>query len=115
MIFIFFRGLIPLAFNENEKVVFLASQLLLLAAAFQVSDALQAVGIGLLRGLQDVRVPTVLTTISYWFIGIPSGYLLATYFELKAFGVWIGFVICLSFMAYFLIRRFYRITRLKDS
>ncbi|MBK9271678.1 MAG: MATE family efflux transporter [Saprospiraceae bacterium] len=102
---------IPHLFTREQEVLQIAAQLMLLAAAFQISDAVQAIGIGILRGLQDVRIPTLITTISYWVIGIPSGYLLATLFELKAVGVWSGFVICLSISAIFLLRRFLHITK----
>jgi len=62
--FILFRWQLPLIFNENREVVHLAAILLLFAAVFQISDATQATGAGLLRGIKDVRLPTVLIIIA---------------------------------------------------
>ncbi|MBK9631415.1 MAG: MATE family efflux transporter [Saprospiraceae bacterium] len=106
-----FHSWVPHLFTRETSVIIIASQLMLLAAAFQISDAVQAVGIGILRGVQDVRVPTLITTISYWIIGIPAGYFLASFCGLKAIGVWAGFVICLTISAIFLLRRFLKITK----
>jgi MATE family multidrug resistance protein len=82
-----------------------------LAAFFQISDALQAVGIGLLRGLQDVKIPTIFTTVIYWFVGVPAGYFLSVHWNMKVYGIWIGFIISLGLIAVLLFVRFYYITR----
>ena len=71
--FCVFRDQLPLIFNKNAEVVRLSALLLLFAAVFQISDATQATGAGLLRGIKDVKVPTALITIAYWVIGLPVG------------------------------------------
>ncbi len=108
---ILFRNTLPHLFTSDETVISIAAVLLSTAAAFQISDALQAVGIGLLRGMQDIRIPTFITTVAYWLVGIPSGYMLSVWCKWEAFGIWIGFVLCLSFSAILLIRRFRHITK----
>ncbi len=109
--FILLRNQIPLLFTSDTVVIQQAAILFLFAAAFQLGDSLQAVGIGILRGLQDVKLPTLYTTLSYWFIGIPVGFILGVDFNMQVIGIWIGFIACLSLMAILLFLRFLKITR----
>ncbi|KIC93789.1 MATE family efflux transporter [Flavihumibacter solisilvae] len=109
--FTIFRDQLPLLFNKDNNVILLASTLLLFAAVFQVSDSTQAIGAGLLRGIKDVRRPTILVAVAYWVIGLPLGYLLAFSFDLGAQGMWIGLIAGLSFASFFLITRFLKMTR----
>jgi len=104
--FILFRHNLPVFFNKDAEVISLAATLLLFAAIFQISDSTQAIGAGLLRGVKDVKTPTILIAISYWLIGIPVGYVLAFYFEMKAQGLWLGLILGLTFTSLFLLRRF---------
>jgi MATE family multidrug resistance protein len=106
IIFILLRDQLPLIFNGNTKVVQMASYLLLFAALFQISDSTQAVSAGLLRGIKDVKVPTIFIAIAYWAVGIPVGCLLAFYFKMGAAGIWAGFITGLTFSATFLTMRF---------
>lgn len=62
------------AFTDETEVIQIASVLLIIGAIFQISDSVQAVAIGILRGMQDVRYPTIVATIAYWMFGIPVGY-----------------------------------------
>ena len=101
-----FRNQLPLIFNNNPEVVQLASMLLICAAIFQISDCTQAIGAGLLRGIKDVKLPTILIAVAYWLIGLPMGYLLALTFKLKTVGMWIGFIAGLTFAGIFLSVRF---------
>ena len=110
-LFILLRDQLPILFNREPEVVLLASGLLILAAIFQVSDAVQAIGVGLLRGLQDVRVPTFLVGIAYWVIGIPGGYLLAFVLDWGVKGIWIGFLLGLTASAILMSIRFIRMTK----
>jgi MATE family multidrug resistance protein len=96
---------------DNKEVVFIAAKLLLVAAVFQISDGIQVVVLGALRGLQDVKIPMYLTFIAYWVIGFPISYYLGEYTELKAVGVWIGLLAGLSAAALFLYIRFHLITK----
>jgi MATE family multidrug resistance protein len=92
-------------------VVALAAILMLYAAVFQISDATQAIAVGLLRGIKDVKVPTAYIAIAYWVIGIPVGCLMAFKFKMGAAGMWIGFVTGLSFSSLFLNVRFFKMLR----
>jgi MATE family multidrug resistance protein len=113
--FIFFRNLLPRAFSQNESVLSLSAVLMLYAAVFQVSDATQAVGAGLSRGIKDVKVPTAYIAIAYWAVCIPLGCLMAFYFKLGAAGMWMGFVGGLTFSSVFLNRRFFKALGRRDT
>jgi multidrug resistance protein, MATE family len=104
--FILFRWQLPLIFNGNQEVVKLSALLLLFAAVFQISDATQATGAGLLRGIKDVKLPTILVTIAYWVIGLPVGWLFAFHYRMGAAGMWLGLIIGLTLASIFLSSRF---------
>ena len=106
IIFILFRHELPYFFNDETQVVSMASFLLLFAAIFQISDSAQATSAGLLRGIKDVKIPTIFIAIAYWVIGIPVGCVLAFYFEMGAAGIWTGFIAGLTFSALLLSLRF---------
>ncbi|MGL6021832.1 MAG: MATE family efflux transporter, partial [Chitinophagaceae bacterium] len=88
---------IPYIFNDNKEVTVLASTLLLYAAIFQLFDTTQVLGSGALRGVKQVRTPTVFIAIAYWVLGLPLGWYLAFYTKLEAQGIWIGLIIGLTF------------------
>src|SRR5664279_3099939 len=115
LFFISFRNVLPRAFSHNEAVLSLSAILMLFAAVFQISDATQAIGAGLLRGIKDVRTPTLYIAAAYWAIGIPLGCLMAFTFKMGAAGMWIGFVGGLSFSSFFLNTRFFTMLRKKGS
>ena len=106
-----FRWQLPEVFNENPEVIKLTALLLLFAAVFQISDATQATGAGLLRGIKDVKIPTVLVTVAYWVIGIPVGWLFAFHFKMGAAGMWLGLILGLTLASVFLGARFLRMVR----
>lgn len=106
IIFITFRDFLPTLYVNDEVVISYASSLLIIAALFQLSDGIQAVGIGILRGLTDVKIPTAITFIAYWIVGLPVGYLLGFNFELGVQGVWIGLLMGLTTSAILLTLRF---------
>lgn len=93
-------------FADNNEVVILASQLLVIAAIFQFTDALQVVALGALRGMQDVKIPTVLTFIAYWIIGFPVSYYLSMHTSLESMGIWIGLFAGLTASGIMLFIRF---------
>jgi MATE family multidrug resistance protein len=111
VIFIIFRWQLPLIFNENPEVVRLSALLLLFAAVFQISDATQATGAGLLRGIKDVKVPTILITVAYWVIGLPFGGLFAFHYHMGAAGMWLGLIVGLTLASVFLGSRFIKMVR----
>lgn len=96
---------------DNSEVIAIASQLLLVAAVFQISDGIQVVVLGALRGLQDVKIPMYITFVAYWIIGFPISFYLGIYTELKATGIWIGLLAGLTAAALFLYIRFERLTK----
>jgi MATE family multidrug resistance protein len=96
---------------ENARVIAIASELLLVAAVFQISDGIQVVVLGALRGLQDVKIPTVITFIAYWVIGFPISFYLGHYTGLRATGIWIGLFAGLTAAALFLYIRFHFLTK----
>jgi MATE family multidrug resistance protein len=95
---------------DNQEVVAIASKLLLVAALFQISDSAQVVFLGALRGLQDVKIPTVLTFISYWMIGFPTSYFLGKETAYGSTGIWIGLLVGLASASIFLYLRFIYLT-----
>jgi len=109
--FIVFQVPLISIFNKEPEVMYLAGILLMFAAVFQISDSIQAIAIGLLRGLQDVKVPTIYVGIAYWVLGIPGGYFLAFHMDMGPQGIWIGLVVGLSATAIFLSLRFFKIVR----
>ncbi|HTI08291.1 MAG TPA: MATE family efflux transporter [Puia sp.] len=111
--FILLRNVLPGAFNRNTSVMEMGSVLLLYAAIFQISDSTQATGAGLLRGIKDVKRPTILIAIAYWVIGLPLGYVLAFIFHMGASGMWLGFIAGLTMASLFLIARFLKMTRVE--
>jgi MATE family multidrug resistance protein len=105
-IFFLCHSLLPMIYTDNVQVITLASTMLILAAVFQISDGLQAVAAGALRGMQDVKFPAVIALISYWGIMIPACYILAFPMHLGLRGIWIGFIIGLSLAAVLQLIRF---------
>lgn len=111
VIFISFRDILPTYFNKNTEVIKLTSLLLFFAAIFQISDSTQAIAAGLLRGIKDVKTPTILVFIAYWVVGLPSGYLMAFNFNMGPAGIWIGLIIGLTLISISLIARFSRMIK----
>ena len=105
-IFILGKDFLPTLFIDDVEVLAIASQLMILAAFFQLSDGLQVVGLGALRGLHDTTLPTWFTLIAYWVIGLPVGYLLTFHLNFGAEGIWIGLIIGLTVTAISLFIRF---------
>jgi MATE family multidrug resistance protein len=98
-------------FADNTEVLVIAAELLLVAAFFQISDGIQVVVLGALRGLQDVKIPTIITFISYWMIGFPVSYYLCLHTDLKSTGIWIGLLTGLTASAIMLYLRFNYLTK----
>jgi len=111
LIFIFCSHLLPWIYTSDNKVILIAAQLLIIAAVFQLFDGAQVVGLGILRGMGDVNIPTVITFIAYWIIGLPIGYLLGIYWRLGITGVWDGLTLGLMASAIMLFIRFQVISK----
>lgn len=111
LLFIFGRHLLPSLYIEDIAVIELTAALLIIAAFFQLSDGIQVVCAGALRGLQDVKVPSILIFVAYWVIALPLGYWLAFPLGLGATGIWIGLLIGLTLTASAMVVRFWRLSR----
>lgn len=96
----------------NARLVQLATQYMVVAAAFQIFDGAQAVGAALLRGLQDTRVPMGIALFGYWIPGIGTALWLGLMTPLQGLGVWIGLAVGLVVVAALLLSRWYRRARL---
>ncbi len=104
--FIVLKDILPWMFTDNFEVIGLASSLLIIAGLFQLSDGLQAVILGALRGLQDVKWPSIVSFIAYWIIGFPICYFLGREDMLGTLGIWIGLLTALTSSAVMLFFRF---------
>ena len=104
--FIFLGRQISMIFTNDEMVIAISTQLLMIAGFFQIVDGAQAVGLGVLRGLEDVKIPTVIVIIAYWGLSIPLSYIFAFTLDMGAVGVWYGYLAGLSFSGLFLYMRF---------
>jgi MATE family multidrug resistance protein len=112
LLLIGFHQVIPWLFLTQQSSVDIASQLILVAALFQVADGVQVVLLGALRGINDVRFPTIVTLIAYWIIALPLAYFLAFVLKLQALGIWLGLSIGLFFAAtalYFRLRQQFKL------
>ncbi|WP_108423468.1 MATE family efflux transporter [Flagellimonas amoyensis] len=96
---------------DNTEVIVIAAKLLLVAAFFQISDGLQVVVLGALRGLQDVKIPTLITFVAYWLIGFPISYYLGLFTDFGSTGIWIGLLSGLTASAVMLYIRFNYLTK----
>ena len=103
-------GWISRGFTPDPDVATMAGRLLIVAAIFQIFDGCQVVSVGALRGLTDVKIPTVITFIAYWLVALPGAYLLAFAAHLGATGIWIGFAGGLACAAVLLASRLARLT-----
>jgi MATE family, multidrug efflux pump len=106
IMFVIFRYVFPSFYIADVNVIQIAASLLIIAAFFQIFDGTQAVGLGILRGIADVKAPTVITFLAYWVVGLPVGYILGFHFDMGVQGVWIGLSIALAISALSLSFRF---------
>lgn len=109
--FILLKDWLPTFYLDNVEVILLAAQLLVIAALFQLSDGLQVVILGALRGLQDVRIPTIICFISYWIIGFPVSWYFGKAENLGSMGIWLGLLAGLSASALMLYIRFHYLSK----
>lgn len=94
----------------RTAIIALGAQLLVVAALFQLADAGQVIALGLLRGVQDTRVPMVYAVLGYWAVGMPAGYLLGFVLGYGAPGVWGGLAFGLFCVMALMMRRFWRVS-----
>ena len=106
VIFFLFRNIFPTFYTNNVEVIEIASVLLIVAGLFQLFDGLQATGIGILRGLTDVKIPLLISILSYWVVAIPISYLLGFVFNFGAAGIWVGLLLGLALLGITMLFRF---------
>jgi len=105
-IFAIFNQYLPFLITDDTAVVYIASQLLIIAGLFQLFDGTQVVGLGVLRGMGDVNVPTFITFVAYWIVGLPIGYVLGVELGLGVKGVWYGLTLGLLTSSLLLYARY---------
>jgi len=113
VIFTLFNQYLPYLITNDTKVIALAAQLLVIAGIFQLFDGTQVVGLGTLRGMGDVNIPTLITFFAYWLIGLPSCYILGIYFNIGIQGIWYGLTLGLLTSSVLLYFRFRYIMNVK--
>ncbi len=110
LVFLLLKNILPTLYIADPEVIEITSQLLIVAAFFQISDGVQVVGMGSLRGIEDVRIPTAIAVTAYWIVGLPVGYFLSFPLEMGATGIWYGLLLGLTLAAVLLFLRFRRLT-----
>ncbi len=110
LIFITASNFLPSLYIDDPEVIGITASLLGIAALFQLSDGIQVVGLGALRGLQDVKIPTYITFVAYWIIALPLSYYFALNMGYGVKGIWMGLGVGLTFSAIFNLYRFLKIS-----
>ena len=105
ILFLMINNFLPKVFSSDLQIVNLASKLLIIAALFQLFDGIQVTIVGILRGLEDFKIPTLISLVGYWIIALPLAYWLAFILKLETVGVWIGLLFSLIFAAIILFWR----------
>lgn len=103
--------LLPWIYTSDKAVIAIAAQLLIIAAAFQLFDGMQVIGLGVLRGMGDVNMPAFITFLAYWILGIPVGYLLGITYHMGANGIWYGLTLGLMVASLLMFFRFQVISK----
>ncbi|HMQ01333.1 MAG TPA: MATE family efflux transporter, partial [Cyclobacteriaceae bacterium] len=111
LVFIMGRFYFPTLYISDTEVIMLAGSLLIIAGFFQLSDGLQVVCIGALRGLQDMKIPTLFIFIAYWVIALPLGYCLGFIFDFGPIGIWWGLFIGLTITGVIMYMRFRHLSK----
>lgn len=111
ILFMVLNKTLPYIFTTDKAVIDVAVQLFIIAGFFQLFDGTQVVGLGILRGLGDVNIPTLITFLAYWVIGIPLGYFLGIYLKMGINGIWYGLTFALLTTSVLLFLRFQNQTR----
>lgn len=103
----------PTLYVDEPEVISIATTLIIVAGFFQLSDGIQVVGLGALRGMSDVKIPTIITLVSYWGLAIPASYILGFTLGLGPAGIWYGLLIGLTAAAIALFVRFKKLAKQK--
>ncbi|MFB0903691.1 MAG: MATE family efflux transporter [Nonlabens sp.] len=104
--FLIFRNQLPQIYIDDVNVIELAANILLIAAFFQLSDGFQVVMLGVLRGMQDVWVPSLICFVAYGLVGLPISYFLSQYLTYGLNGIWIGLLVSLTLSSLLMFVRY---------
>src|SRR6478736_3032458 len=116
LLFALGKDFLPTLYVNDPDVIMIAAPLLIIAGFFQLSDGVHVVCLGALRGLHDVKIPSLFIFVAYWIIGLPLGYFLAFKVGWGGVGVWTGLLIGLTLTACAMVMRFHILSRnLKQS
>lgn len=110
-----FDDFVARLYHSNPQVIALTKQFIFYAIFYQLADAFGAPIQGALRGYKDVNMTSIIALVSYWLIGLPTGWLLANYTELEPFGYWIGIIVGLTVAAIALFTRLSYVQRKCES
>jgi len=111
VVFLLGNRFFPSLYINEIPVINIASKLLIIGVLFQLFDGLQVIGLGILRGLNDLKKPTLIAAIAYWVIGLPLSYVFGIYLGLGAVGIWYGYLAGLATAAILLFFRFYQVKK----
>ncbi|MBM7600236.1 MATE family multidrug resistance protein [Virgibacillus halotolerans] len=105
LVLFIFNDIVAGLYNSNPEVIALTKQFIYFAIFYQLADAFGAPIQGALRGYKDVNVTLIVALVSYWVIGLPTGWILANYTSLEPFGYWVGIIVGLTVGAVALLWR----------
>ncbi len=111
LLFVLLNQQLPKLYSSDKEVIAIAASLLLIAAIFQLFDGAQVVGLGILRGMGDVNIPTLITFMAYWVFGLPVGYYLGISLGYGVYGIWIGLTGGLLLASVLLFHRFHKLSK----
>lgn len=107
ILFAIFNSYLPTIFTSDNYIIDVSSKLLIIAAIFQLFDGLQVTSIGMLRGIEDVKLPTYITLIGYWLLALPLAYVFGFIYKLEVVGIWLALMLSLMFVGIILYWRFW--------
>lgn len=110
IVIFFFRDILAGFYSNDPDVLALAGKMLIVVVIFQLSDGIQAVALGALRGLTDVKIPTYITFVAYWLFTLPMAYALSQFTPLGAMGIWYSLAAGLTVSGLLLVYRFRKLT-----
>lgn len=113
ILFVLVHDIVPGYYIDDEEVIGIAGSLIIIAGFFQLSDGVQVVGLGNLRGMSDVKVPTVITLVAYWGLAMPISYVFGFVLDFGPEGIWYGLLTGLTTAAVFLYFRFKKLSKRK--
>ncbi len=109
LLFALLNQYLPWVFTKDTVVIGIAAQLLVIAGLFQLFDGTQVVGLGILRGVGDVNIPTLITFFAYWVVGLPVAYWLGIVLDFGVKGIWYGLTLGLLTSSLLLYARYRRV------